>query len=78
MRTTIDAAGRIVIPKSLREQAGLAPGVEVHVQLDGSGIHIEAAGGGELEPRGRFLTIPASGQPVEDDTVDRLRRDAQR
>ena len=78
MLTTIDAAGRIVIPKSLREQAGLTPGSEVRVELDGAGIHIEAAPGLELERSGRFLTIPATGQTLDDEIVDRLRRDGQR
>ena len=36
MRTTIDAAGRIVVPKSLREQLGFAPGAELEVEaVDG-------------------------------------------
>ena len=36
MRTTIDAAGRLVVPKTLREQLGFAPGVELDVEaVDG-------------------------------------------
>jgi AbrB family looped-hinge helix DNA binding protein len=36
MRTTIDAAGRIVVPKALREELGFAPGTELDVQaIDG-------------------------------------------
>lgn len=58
MITTIDHAGRIVIPKSLREQAGLVPGIEIRVEADATGIHIEAAAGNGLERRGRFMTIP--------------------
>jgi AbrB family looped-hinge helix DNA binding protein len=41
MRTTIDAAGRLVVPKPLREQLGFAPGIELEVQaVDG---HLEVA-----------------------------------
>lgn len=40
MRTTIDKAGRIVIPRELREQAGLVPG-PVDVHLVGNAIQIE-------------------------------------
>jgi AbrB family looped-hinge helix DNA binding protein len=36
MRTTIDAAGRLVVPKPLRDELGLAPGTELEVQaVDG-------------------------------------------
>lgn len=39
MRTTIDAAGRLVVPKPLREQLGFAPGTELEVEaVDG---HLE-------------------------------------
>ena len=31
MRTTIDAAGRLVVPKPLREELGFAPGAELEV-----------------------------------------------
>lgn len=78
MRTTIDSAGRIVIPKAIREQAGLVPGVALRVELDGTGVHIEAETGSGLVSRGRFLVVPATGEPIDVDMVDRLRRDGQR
>ncbi len=34
MRSTIDKAGRIVIPALIRERARLAPGTEVEITLD--------------------------------------------
>jgi AbrB family looped-hinge helix DNA binding protein len=42
MRTTIDGAGRIVIPKPVREQAGLRAGSEVDVEFRDGRIEIEA------------------------------------
>lgn len=78
MLTTIDSAGRVVIPKSLREQAGLTPGSEVRVEIDGAGIRIEANPGHDLERSGRFLTIPATGHVLADDLLDHLRREGQR
>jgi AbrB family looped-hinge helix DNA binding protein len=36
MRATIDSAGRVVVPKQLRDQLGLAPGSELElVAIDG-------------------------------------------
>jgi AbrB family looped-hinge helix DNA binding protein len=78
MNTTIDSTGRIVIPKALREQAGLLPGVELRIELDGSGIHIEPANGSGLQASGRFLTIPPTGEKIDGDLVNSLRRDGQR
>ena len=36
MRTTIDAAGRLVVPKRLRDELGFAPGAELELSaVDG-------------------------------------------
>ena len=40
--TTIDGAGRVVIPKSLREEAGLFSGTRLQIRLRGGLIEIEA------------------------------------
>lgn len=74
MRTTVDAAGRLVLPKSLREQVGLRPGA-VEVVVDGTALRVEAVAGELLEERGGRLVIPAAGTPLSDDDV-RLLRDA--
>ena len=42
MKTTIDAAGRVVIPKRVRDAAGLQPGTEVTVDFHDGKINIEA------------------------------------
>ena len=34
MKTTIDKAGRLVIPKEIREKAGLEPGMEVKIRCN--------------------------------------------
>ena len=41
MRTTIDKAGRVVIPAAVRERAGLTPGTELEVTVDETGIRVE-------------------------------------
>ena len=41
MRTTIDKAGRVVIPAAVRERAGLSAGTELEVTTDEIGIRLE-------------------------------------
>ena len=45
MRTTIDKAGRLVIPRSLRDRIGLSAGGEVELELDGAAVRIEPVAG---------------------------------
>jgi AbrB family looped-hinge helix DNA binding protein len=55
MRATIDQAGRLVIPKSLRRELGLVPG-EVNVTRDGAVLRIEPiAGEGTIDVGGRLV-----------------------
>lgn len=76
IRSTIDRAGRIVVPKALRDRVGLHAG-EVELTVDGAAIRIEPVpGDGLVEERGR-LVIPSSGVPVDDELVRAL-RDADR
>jgi AbrB family looped-hinge helix DNA binding protein len=77
MKTTIDAAGRIVIPKKLREQAGLAPGMELEVRCRYGVIEVEPATGHEvrLEWRDGFL-VAVSPDPdfvMTNDDFERIR-----
>lgn len=76
MRVTMDKAGRVVIPKDLRDRIGLRAG-ELDVHVDGAGLHLEPiAGDGLAEREGRLLVVE-SGDPVTDDDVRAL-RDADR
>lgn len=76
MRATIDKAGRLVIPKPLRDQLGLTPG-EVDVTPDGTGLRVEAVVGAGLVDEAGRLVIPAEGAEIDDDLVRAL-RDADR
>ena len=77
MRTTIDKAGRLVIPKALRDRLGLRPG-EVEVTADGSTLRVEAVAGEGLTRQGGRLVIPGSGTAIHEDDVEDLRRADQR
>jgi len=50
MRATIDQAGRLVIPKAIRDRLGLGPGI-VDVVVDGTGIRVEPIAGATLSER---------------------------
>ena len=71
MRTTIDKAGRVVIPAVLRERAGLRAGVELEITEDELGIRLErVAAGPRLVKIGRRLvarpTVSVDARPTLD------------
>ena len=77
MKATIDKAGRLVIPKSLREQLGLTPG-EVELSADGAGLRIQPVADDRLVERDGLLVIPSGGSVVSEETVRALRDADQR
>jgi AbrB family looped-hinge helix DNA binding protein len=77
MQTTIDSAGRLVLPKMIREEAGLLPGMSLQVSVREGRI--------EIEPVPRQVRIVQKGPlriavPVEEGpalsgaTVEEVRR----
>ena len=71
MRTTIDKAGRVVIPAGIRERAGLTPGSELEITEDELGIRLERiAAGPRLIKIGRRLvarpTVRIDDRPAID------------
>jgi len=72
MKTTIDKAGRLVIPKVLRDRLGLVPGV-VDVFADGAALRIEPVSSDHLVGREGYLLLPSGGAPLTDDDVRELR-----
>lgn len=77
MRTTIDTAGRLVIPKSLREQSGIVSG-EVEISLDGAAIRIESVAADDLIEEDGLLLLPNGGPELDADEVRELRLADQR
>jgi AbrB family looped-hinge helix DNA binding protein len=77
MRTTIDAAGRIVIPKKLRDEAGLSPGAEVEVTACEGVVYVEAPSVEfRLERRGHLLVLVPDEDlpPMTAEDVERVRK----
>ena len=68
MKTSIDKAGRVVIPASLRERAGLTAGSVLDVSIDDGAVRLERiAPGPRLVKVGRRLvarpTAPVDSRP---------------
>jgi AbrB family looped-hinge helix DNA binding protein len=81
MQTTIDAAGRIVVPKSLRQQLGLMPGQVLEIRASDGRLEVEVAPTPmTLKKRGKgVVAVPHAELPpltaeLVRDTLERLRR----
>jgi AbrB family looped-hinge helix DNA binding protein len=63
MRSTIDKAGRVVIPSEVRKRLGLTAGTEIEVVIDGFAVRlVRAVAGPEVVRRGkRLIARPRAG-----------------
>lgn len=76
MTATIDGAGRVVIPKALRERAGLVPGARIDFALHDGVIEVRLADESRDEVaweeyRGIHWPVP-SGETMSDDQARAL------
>ena len=85
MKSTIDRAGRIVVPKAIREAAKLRAGTELDIRLVEGRLEIEPAPlRVKLERRGKLLVAVAPAQQPTltakdvEETIDSLRHDRTR
>jgi len=81
MTSTIDAAGRIVVPKSLRDALGLKPGQPLELRAVDGRLEIEIAPTRmQLKKRGKgVVAVPDAPLPpltaeLVRDTLERVRR----
>ena len=81
MQTTIDAAGRIVVPKPLRQELGLVPGQLLEIRASDGRLEVEVAPTPmRLEKRGKgVVAVPDTDLPpltaeLVRETLERLRR----
>jgi AbrB family looped-hinge helix DNA binding protein len=72
VRATINKAGRLVIPKPLRDRLGLVPG-EVEVVADGNALRVESPASEDLQEENGRLVIAGSGLSIDDEIVRSLR-----
>ena len=75
MHVTIDKAGRIVVPKALRERFGLREGSELEIEGNAEGILLkpEAQESGLVRDKHGWLVF--TGKPVGNINWDRLVED---
>ncbi len=81
MKSTIDSSGRLVIPKEIRREAGLKPGMPLEVRCREGLIEIEPASlPVTLRKRGRLLiAVPQKEVDLlRSETVERTRRRVRR
>ncbi len=69
MEATVDSAGRILLPKSLRDSLGLAPGSTVEISRYGSGVQITPGGRTARLVRDSDGRLVARSQTVVTDEV---------
>lgn len=78
MQVTIDSVGRLVVPKVLRDELGLAPGSTVEVTRYGEGLHVSPGGRTARLVRKGGALVATSDTVVDDEVVfgiiDALRR----
>jgi AbrB family looped-hinge helix DNA binding protein len=76
MRITIDAAGRLVIPKGIRQEAGIKPGMDLDIRWHEGRIEIEPAPlPVKLVRKGRLLVaVPERAvEPLTPEIVEQTR-----
>lgn len=66
----MDKAGRVVLPRSMREAMGLEAGGTVDASLYGTGIHLEPGGRtARLVDDGEGGVVAVADTVVDDDTL---------
>jgi AbrB family looped-hinge helix DNA binding protein len=81
MQVTMDPMGRLIVPESIREEAGILPGVPLEIQVRDGRIEIEPSSRDvHLVRKGRLtVAIPSAPSPpltaeIVESVLDDLRR----
>jgi AbrB family looped-hinge helix DNA binding protein len=75
MNVTIDSAGRLVVPKSIREEAGLRPDVPLEIRCREGCIEIQPVARRVRRIKKGLVSVAipvAPGEPLEDKIVRRV------
>ena len=69
MQATIDAVGRLVVPKLLRDELGLAAGSTVDISRYGAGLQLTPVGRTAQLVEAAGVLVATSVTPIDDDTM---------
>jgi AbrB family looped-hinge helix DNA binding protein len=79
METTIDAAGRIVVPKALRQSLGLSAGQKLEIRAGDGRLEIEIASTPmKLHVRGKGVVAVPEGEQLPALTAEQVRETLER
>ncbi|MDR1214296.1 MAG: AbrB/MazE/SpoVT family DNA-binding domain-containing protein [Propionibacteriaceae bacterium] len=69
MLVKVDASGRIMVPKTIRQAVGISPGLEVDVSVYGAGVQITPGPRTAALVRDQHGHLVAQGSGVLDDAT---------
>ncbi len=78
MRTTIDAAGRIVVPKRLRDEMGMQPGQVLQLEVKDGRLQVEIAPVDIRLERRRHGPVAVAQENIPTLTADMVRQTLER
>ena len=78
MRATIDSAGRIVVPKPLRDELGLQPGQVLELEVSDGRLQVEVAPVDIRLVRRRHGPVAVADQKLPTLTADIVRQTLER
>ena len=72
-RITIDRAGRVVVPKTLRERFNLVAGTELEIEVTGDCLQLRKLGAAPALARGRGILVHHGSGRVSLDVTEFIR-----
>lgn len=69
MEAVVDQAGRVVLPKSIRDALGLLPGTKVDISPYGAGVQLVPAGRTARLVEENGVLVAAGDTQVDDDEM---------
>lgn len=77
-KLTVDKAGRIVLPKPLRDELQLEAGDTLEVESSGEEITLRPARGGARLRKKQGIWVYTAGEPLKAETTEKVTRQVRR